>query len=40
LRLVAAVLAVLLIGTPALAEVPIQGFDVVRDYPHDDEAFT
>jgi glutaminyl-peptide cyclotransferase len=40
LRIVAAVLAVLLIGTPALAEVPTQGFDVVRDYPHDEEAFT
>jgi glutamine cyclotransferase len=35
-----ALFALLLIGTPALAEVPTQGFDVVRDYPHDKEAFT
>ncbi|KAK0348637.1 hypothetical protein LTR94_036405, partial [Friedmanniomyces endolithicus] len=25
---------------PALAETPVQTFEVVRDYPHDAEAFT
>jgi glutamine cyclotransferase len=39
-RRVPALLAILLIGTAAQAEVPIQGHEVVRTYPHDEEAFT
>jgi len=33
-------LALLLIGTSARAEVPVQTYDVVRTYPHDPDAFT
>ena len=40
MRLAALILAGLLAGTAAQARVPVQGYEVVRSYPHDRHAFT
>lgn len=40
MRLVALLLAALALVGPAFAEAPVQGYTVVRTYPHDPEAFT
>ncbi len=40
MRLATLILAGLLTGTAAQAQVPVQGYEVVRSYPHDRHAFT
>lgn len=40
MRLAALILFGLLAGTAVQAQVPVQGYEVVRSYPHDPHAFT
>ncbi|CAN5329733.1 glutaminyl-peptide cyclotransferase [soil metagenome] len=43
MRLIRTLLPLLLLGAvalPAAAQVPVQGYEVVREYPHDPHAFT